>query len=550
MTERTAGEAFSPAERLLRQGCARYREGRWADALIFLQQAAAQDEGNVLTRYYLGLVLNRLDRHDEAAAHLERVVALLPAEPDGFFHLGLARRGQNRHREAIACFRKVLENAPDHPETWFFLAQSSMETGLPTEAAAAYGRAIAARPDFFQALFNLGKVRLALGDKAEAERCFRQVVALAPEIGDAWSVLGGMDYAAGRYGEAAAHLRRAAALAPHSRKAGYDAGMALHRCGDRREGLDFLGRAIDAPDCTPAVWSPQRIRIEASSLCNLRCRHCPTGVSYGSLPRTLMSTEIFARVLADMREMGNLADCVMYLGGEPLLHPELPAMIRRVKEESPVQEILLNTNGMLLSGQIAADLADCGVDHLEISVDGRSPAENDLIRRGADYRKIRRNIREFIGRAPECRIAIANTVVRRPDDPDIPATPAFLHEDFPDLPIQTTYAMAWPGLEGATSQFVPLAAAPAGPPEQYCNKPFTEMAVRANGDVVLCCYDLASEQVMGNVAETSLLRIWTGTEYRRLRRAMIDNVREELPAPCRKCIVYRGAVPLSRQEES
>ena len=62
------------------------------------------------------------------------------------------------------------------------------------------------------------------------------------------------------------------------------------------------------------------------------------------------------------------------LGGEPLLHPDLVALIRYMKARGQQRNIVvLITNGFLLTPQKVAALNDAGLDMMQISVDSIVP---------------------------------------------------------------------------------------------------------------------------------------------------------------------------------
>lgn len=58
-------------------------------------------------------------------------------------------------------------------------------------------------------------------------------------------------------------------------------------------------------------------------------------------------------------------------GGEPLLHPELDVIIRRIRRRGIVAGLL--TNGYLLTGERIERLNRAGLDRLQISIDNVMP---------------------------------------------------------------------------------------------------------------------------------------------------------------------------------
>lgn len=96
--------------------------------------------------------------------------------------------------------------------------------------------------------------------------------------------------------------------------------------------------------------------------CNLKCAHCdhlsphfaPTFVSLGDVRRDVVD---FATVA--------IVDDFRIVGGEPLLHPDLPAILDAVRDAGIARSISLWTNGVVLHRHISAVLSK--IDVLEIS---------------------------------------------------------------------------------------------------------------------------------------------------------------------------------------
>ena len=99
------------------------------------------------------------------------------------------------------------------------------------------------------------------------------------------------------------------------------------------------------------------LRLSVTDLCNLRCRYCmPDGVE--KLEREAVLTyEEFLRLAALFARCG--VDTVRVTGGEPLLRPELPALLEKIKELG--YAVKLDTNGAFpdrLEQIVRAGLAD------------------------------------------------------------------------------------------------------------------------------------------------------------------------------------------------
>lgn len=308
-----------------------------------------------------------------------------------------------------------------------------------------------------------------------------------------------------------------------------------------RIGDSHAGAALAVVDPEHRALMPIRLRLESASVCNLRCQHCPTGVHYEATERSVMKRDLFERVIDQMRAMPSLKECVLYLGGEPLMNKHLPDMCRRVKAQTSVERTFITTNGMLLNDSNCRALAAANLDQIFVSVDGRSPAENDDIRVRASYEVIVANVarlRRYL-EGTGTQIVISHAMIRRPGDPEVPVTPEFLRRDFPGIGVWSDYATRWPGFE-LDRTGLEAASLQVGSRTNFCAFPFAEMSVRVTGDVVLCCHDLLGESVVGNIWKSTLAEIWNGPAYRELRRHMLARNPQGVHEVCRRCFVFTG----------
>jgi organic radical activating enzyme len=114
----------------------------------------------------------------------------------------------------------------------------------------------------------------------------------------------------------------------------------------------IAGRVGRAPERVRyARGADGRVRVEAFELhvaehCNLRCANCCNmSPLVGEKLLSVAEVESFTRRMAQVL----VADVVKIMGGEPLLHPELPAVLRVLRESGIGDRVRLFTNGLLLS---------------------------------------------------------------------------------------------------------------------------------------------------------------------------------------------------------
>ena len=72
------------------------------------------------------------------------------------------------------------------------------------------------------------------------------------------------------------------------------------------------------------------------------------------------------------------------------------------------------------------------------------------------------------------------------------------------------------------------------PLKKKCVRPFREMIVLYNGDVVLCCADSGSEFKLGNLNKHTLEQIWFKNKKLNLARLLLFN-KSRTFQPCNRC---------------
>jgi MoaA/NifB/PqqE/SkfB family radical SAM enzyme len=110
---------------------------------------------------------------------------------------------------------------------------------------------------------------------------------------------------------------------------------------------------------------PLLAQIVAVRRCNLACSYCN---EYDDFSAPVDTAEMFRRI-DRLAELGTAI--VTFSGGEPMLHPELPAQIRRIRAHGMVAGLI--TNGYFLQRERIEELNDAGLDHLQISIDNVQP---------------------------------------------------------------------------------------------------------------------------------------------------------------------------------
>ncbi len=99
--------------------------------------------------------------------------------------------------------------------------------------------------------------------------------------------------------------------------------------------------------------------------CNLACTYCN---EFDDFSKPVPTEEMFARI----DRLGSFGTSIVTIsGGEPLLHPELDAIIGRIRKNGILAGLI--TNGYLLVQDRIERLNRAGLEYLQISIDNAMP---------------------------------------------------------------------------------------------------------------------------------------------------------------------------------
>jgi len=125
--------------------------------------------------------------------------------------------------------------------------------------------------------------------------------------------------------------------------------------------------------------------------CNLKCKHCYINVDQqGEQVLPIKTIEAWLEVFAETNKTAN----VIFLGGEPTLHPDLSLAVKKAKKIG-YSSITVDTNGYLFH-DILSKVEPEEVDYFSFSLDGATQKTNDSIRGQGSYDKCIAGIRRAI----------------------------------------------------------------------------------------------------------------------------------------------------------
>jgi MoaA/NifB/PqqE/SkfB family radical SAM enzyme len=333
-----------------------------------------------------------------------------------------------------------------------------------------------------------------------------------------------------------------------------------------------------APRNPVAERLPRELYVEVTNRCNSRCQTCIRTFELLEPLRDLTLAELQAIV----DQFPALERVVLHGIGEPLLNPELAAMIRYVKDQHPSAVVLFNSNAVLLDEDWQRALIDAGLDEFRVSLDAATSATYARIRGIDALDTVIENLHCFANShgTKRPRLSFWLTALRE-NLSELPALVDLAAEiGVPEVYVQrlvliqrglaraeqSLYRQLQAQEEAALAEAAKRATVhrldfrasglvspqeslrgrndgdkPFDPaqdkPWSACYRLWTTTYITANGNVLPCCISPFSTTdyanlILGNVFQTPFAQVWNGAKYVERRAAL----RTAQPLhPCELC---------------
>jgi radical SAM protein with 4Fe4S-binding SPASM domain len=313
--------------------------------------------------------------------------------------------------------------------------------------------------------------------------------------------------------------------------------------------------------------------IEITNACNFKCTWCPDDIM--DRRRGFMTKEKAFAILEEVAEkrswLGPLFPVKLHQMGEPMLHPDLVAIVERA--ETLGVGIELNTNCGLIREDLVLGLYAAGLTNLILSY--QTPDLASFKTRKAprlafdDYReKVRLAVELKVKARARTRIEIDIMNTKYADRYRIVSEDdqalAFLEDwIFFAQGLEERYALPprkhdWEKLRSTRfldqdengSRYTLLEGVEliwkrchtwgnvvgghktAEVVSTYCPAPYDQFVIQWNGDVAACCTDFEGRTKLSNVFSESIESVWTGEVMNRRKKDMLEG---RLLDVCAKC---------------
>jgi tetratricopeptide (TPR) repeat protein len=192
---------------------------RWSDSFTLFKHTLAVTPPNLIIENNLGSAFSRSGLHDEAAAHIEKALEIIPAHYDSLLYdlllnMGISRFYQNRLPEAIEYCQSALRARPDAPKAHDVLGMALAMQGHGEAALDEIRHAAELAPNDADIQKDLGVTLARLGRIPESIEHFHEALRLNPYNASAHNNLGLSLLESGKPGESIPEFEAALRLNP------------------------------------------------------------------------------------------------------------------------------------------------------------------------------------------------------------------------------------------------------------------------------------------------------------------------------------------------
>lgn len=265
------------------------------------------------------------------------------------------------------------------------------------------------------------------------------------------------------------------------------------------------------------------VDLHVTNRCNLKCKHCVYTSGEWEMPD--MTLDIVKNLIPSFKKLG--VKEVHITGGEPLVNREFFDIAKCLHENGFGTRV--QTNGILITPEIAKKLKESGIEYVLISIDGLEKAHNSF----------RNNDKSFAYAVNAVKICLeaglytrVNTVINRSNVQDLPELIKFINTLKPD---QHSFFYLTPVGRGKNIKDLMLSLEEWKDIEKIVEKAGREnnciekirlqnvikdkendkkcrddnCLILANGDVYHCVFFIYSPYKLGNIYNEDLYELWT-----------------------------------------
>ena len=196
------------------------------------------------------------------------------------------------------------------------------------------------------------------------------------------------------------------------------------------------------------------LRVSVTDRCDFRCTYCMSEDMTFLPKKDVLTLEELERLCNVFVKLG--VKKLRLTGGEPLVRKNIMSLIRNLGhhlDTGDLEELTLTTNGSQLH-RYAAELFDCGVRRVNVSIDTLDPKKFTEITRWGKLENVLRGIEAAANAG--LKIKLNTVALRGTNEDELPNMVKWAGERGFDITIIEVMPMGDIGAENRVSQYLPL----------------------------------------------------------------------------------------------
>lgn len=284
-----------------------------------------------------------------------------------------------------------------------------------------------------------------------------------------------------------------------------------------------------------AKYFPKYLMFDIINICNAKCIHCPqSSIAKADdyVPQKL-DLELYKKAVDEAARYK--VDVVRITGdGEPLIHPDLPAMIAHANKYG-FPTVNLTTNGSLLRGRLFDKLMENPPTVFDVSLDAFYPETFAKVRVGLNFDTVKNNVFNLLERRDPKRTRVIVSMIEQTTSDEVEEFRNFWKDKVDFVAVRQLHTNL-NSSQNAGSKYAPqnLEEVKRWP----CQHLWQRLVVDFRGDIRFCPVDWKGETSLGKFSDTTLFDAWHGHMLTHLRAGHLSGDYSKCGA-CTNCMDWR-----------
>jgi MoaA/NifB/PqqE/SkfB family radical SAM enzyme len=296
-----------------------------------------------------------------------------------------------------------------------------------------------------------------------------------------------------------------------------------------------------------AAEFPPTIIMENTSVCNLRCIHCPHGQGWSDREdyhALYLDFDLYKKAIDEIAE-NKIALLRFAPEGEALVHPQFMDQIAYAKKKG-ISPLNLTTNGLTLDNPSVEDgkklgksmmerLLELGIEIIDISLDAANKESYEKIRVQSNYHRVWSNIHRllYLREKMKAKTKIMLSIVDQPES----------HDEVKDFVKYWTPLVDRVVVRGYLTNLGLTPEKPGTVVDQMqgikrwpCTQFWRRVTIGPDGSIRFCVVDWMDKTVAGHLKTQTIKEVWKSAEYDRMRKAHLEGRYADAHPICGPCM--------------